>query len=45
VQGDEGGANYPNFKGTRAFTSYKGNNISRTKLPFLRPENEKIGVW
>ena len=28
-----------------AETVTKGPNASRTKLPFLRPENEKVSVW
>jgi hypothetical protein len=31
--------------GSQAFVNVKLNTASRTKLPFLRPENEVIGIW
>ena len=35
-------ANFPNFKGSLAFTSLKPGSRSRSQLPFLRPENERL---
>ena len=31
--------------GSASFVKVKQNNFSREKLPFLRPENEVIGLW
>ena len=31
--------------GSAAFVKVKLDNCSRDKLPFLRPENEVIGIW
>lgn len=36
---------YRNFKGSQVFVDVSPNNASRRKLPFLRPENEKINYW
>ena len=37
--------NYKNFMGSEAFVVIKPNNLSRKKLPYLRPPNEKINMW
>lgn len=37
--------NFKNFMGSRAFTVVRGNQPSRTKLPFLRPPNETVPIW
>jgi hypothetical protein len=37
--------NYKNFMGSRIYVSVTGDNPSRKKLPFLRPEGERIPIW
>ena len=37
--------NYKNFMGSKAFTNIKLGSLSRSFLPYLRPENEKLNMW
>ena len=37
--------NFKNFMGSKAFTVIQGGNMSRNKLPFLRPPNEIVPMW
>lgn len=36
---------YKYFKGSQVFVVVKGDNMSRNRLPFLRPENEKVNMF
>jgi hypothetical protein len=35
---------FPKFKGSKAVMVVKGPNVSRTALPFLRPEKESLNM-
>jgi hypothetical protein len=37
--------NYKNFMGSKAFINIHKGSLSRTQLPYLRPENETLNMW